>query len=72
MIWVLVVVLCVAGPGVPTCASGLTPVPYRSFAACEDAAVLSHDQMRARAAENGLGLLLFDTRCLRIPVGDPT
>jgi hypothetical protein len=60
----LLVVACMAGPAGPECGSALRPVQDRRVEACADAAVLSHDQIRARAKEAGLTLLLLDTRCL--------
>lgn len=69
--WLLVVASCIAGDPGPYCGSGISPVHYPDFGACEDAAVRYHDHLRATAEEAGLTVLLLDTRCLRIHAGDP-
>ena len=69
--WLLVVVSCIAGEAGPQCGSGISSVYYPGFEACEDAAVRSHDRMRAHAEAEGLTVLLLDTRCIAFPMGDP-
>lgn len=69
--WLLIIATCIAGQAAPACGSGLSPIHDPAFAACEDAAVRSHDQMRAIAQEAGLTVLLLDTRCLHLAGGSP-
>ena len=71
MTWVLIVVSCIAGDSLPDCGSGISPVRFPDFIACEDAAVRTHDHMRAGADARGQTLLLLDTRCLALSPGAP-
>lgn len=70
--WLLIVVSCIAGGDLPECGSGIGPVHYTHFAACEDAAVRTHDHMRAAADSRRQTVLLLDTRCLSFSSGAPT
>ena len=72
MIWVLIVVSCLAGDDLPVCASGISQNRYAHFTACEDAAVRTHDHMLAGAEARGQTVLLIDTRCLVLSLGAPT
>ena len=69
--WLLVIATCIAGQAAFECGSGLSPVHHPAFEACEDAAIRSHDQIRAIAQEAGLTVLLLDTRCLHLAGGSP-
>lgn len=71
MTWVLIVVSCIAGDSLPDCGSGISPVRFPDFAACEDAAVRTYDHMRAIADARGQSVLLLDTRCLALSLGAP-
>ena len=71
MTWVLVVVSCLAGDALPVCASGISQNRYANFTACEDAAVRTHEHMRAGADARGQTVLLLDTRCLALSPGAP-
>lgn len=71
MIWVLIVVSCLAGDNLPVCASSISQSRYAHFTACEDAAVRTHDQMRSGADARGQTVLLLDTRCLALSPGAP-
>ena len=62
--WVLIVSMCTLIGGVPACGSDIHPVAMRTFAECGDAAVLSHDQIRAAAEANGVTILSLDTHCV--------
>lgn len=63
--WVLIVSMCMSIGGAPACGSEIYPVPMRSFAECEDEAVIRHDQIRAAADVDNLTVLLLDTHCFR-------
>jgi hypothetical protein len=69
--WLLVVASCIASDPGPACSSGISPVNYPAFEACEDAAVRYHDHMRGIAGDAGLTVLLIHTRCMRIVSGGP-
>lgn len=71
MIWVLIVVSCLAGDDLPVCASSISQSRYANFTACEDAAVRTHDQMRAVVDARGQSVLLLDTRCVALSLGAP-
>ena len=71
MTWVLIVDSCIAGDSLPDCGSGISPVRFPDFAACEDAAVRTYDHMRANADARGQTVLLLDTRCLALSPGAP-
>ncbi|KGL00999.1 hypothetical protein [Thalassobacter sp. 16PALIMAR09] len=71
MTWVLIVVSCIAGDSLPDCGSGISPVRFPDFAACEDAAVRTYDQMRTVAHARGQSVLLLDTRCVALSLGAP-
>ena len=71
MTWVLIVVSCIAGDSLPGCGSGFSPVRFPDFIACEDAAVRTHDHIRAGADARGQTVLLLDTHCLALPPGAP-
>ncbi|WCE71595.1 hypothetical protein PL336_07125 [Sulfitobacter faviae] len=64
MMWVLIVSICMSIGGVPACGSDIHPVAMQTFAKCEDAAVLTHDQIRAAAEANGVTVLSLDTHCV--------
>jgi hypothetical protein len=66
--WVLIVSMCMSIGGAPACVSEIYPVAMRTFAECEDAAVGSHDQIRAAANAENLTVLSLDTHCFR-PTG---
>ena len=68
--WVLIVSMCMSIGGAPACVSEVYPVAMRTFAECEDAAVISHDQIRAAADAENLTVLSLDTHCFRT-VGQP-
>lgn len=69
--WLLVVASCIASDAGPQCGSGISPVYYPGFDACEDAAVRYHDHMRAHADAEGLTVLLLETRCIAFSTGNP-
>ena len=71
MTWVLIVVSCIAGDILPDCGSGISPVRFPDFTACEDAAVRTHDHMRVAANVRGQAVMLLDTRCLALSPGAP-
>ena len=62
--WVLIVSMCTLIGGVPACGSDIHPVAMRTFAECEDAAVLSHDHIRAAAEAESVTVLSPDTHCV--------
>ena len=62
--WVLIVSMCMSIGGVPACGSDIYPGPMRTFAECEDAAVLTHDHIRATAGADGVTVLSLDTHCV--------
>ena len=68
--WVLIVSACISIGEAPACGADIHPVAMRSFAECEDAAVSSHDQIRATAEEENFTVLSLDTHCFRT-VGQP-
>ena len=63
--WVLIVSMCVSIGGAPACGSDIYPVALRTFAECEDAAVISHDHIRAAADADNIVVVSLDTHCLR-------
>lgn len=63
--WVLIVSMCMSIGGVPACGAKIYPVAMRSFAECEDAAMLTHDHIRAAADTDGVTVLSLDTHCFR-------
>lgn len=65
MMWVLIVSMCISIGEASACVSEVYPVAMRAFADCEDAAVISHDQIRAAADTENLTLLSLDTHCFR-------
>jgi len=71
MTWVLIVVSCLAGDDLPVCASGISQNRYANFTDCEDAAVRTHDHLRAGADARGQTVLLLDARCLALSPGAP-
>jgi hypothetical protein len=62
--WLLIVSMCMSIGGAPACGSDIYPGPMRTFAECEDAAVLTHDQIRATAAADAVTVLSLDTHCV--------
>lgn len=62
--WVLIVSMCMSIGGPPACVSDIHPVAMRKFAECEDAAVLTHDQIRAAADAENVTVLTLNTRCV--------
>ena len=63
--WVLIVSMCMSIGEAPACVSEIYPVALRTFAECEDAAVISHDHIRAAAADvENLTVLSLDTHCV--------
>lgn len=62
--WVLIVSMCTSVGGAPTCGSEIYPVAMRTFTECEDAAVLSHDHIRAAAEADNVTVLSLDTHCV--------
>lgn len=62
--WGLVLSICVAAPDGPACVSGFHPGAMASFTACEDAAVVTTDVMRAAAQRDGSEILSLNTRCI--------
>jgi hypothetical protein len=71
MTWVLLVVSCIEGDSLPYCGSRISPVRFPDFTACEDAAVRTHEYMRASADARGQTVLLLDTRCMALSPGAP-
>lgn len=63
--WVLILSMCMSIGGAPACESEIYPVTMHAFAECEDAAVISHDQIRAAADAENLTVLSLDTHCFR-------
>lgn len=61
--WVLIVSMCMAIGGAPACGSDIYPAAMRTFTECEDAAVISHDQIRAAAEAKNVTVLSLDTHC---------
>ena len=64
MMWVLIVSMCMSIGEALACGSDIYPVAMRTFAECEDAAVLSHDHIRAAADTDGVTVLSLDTHCV--------
>ena len=62
--WILIVSMCMSIGGAPACGSEIYPVAMRAFADCEDAAVISHDQIRAAAEADNVAVLSLNTRCV--------
>ena len=62
--WVLIVSICLSVGGAPACGSDIYPSAMRTFAECEDAAVISHDNIRAAADADGVAVLSLDTHCV--------
>lgn len=62
--WVLIVSMCMSIGEAPACGSEIYPVAMRTFAECEGAAVISHDQIRAAAAAENIVVLSLDTHCV--------
>jgi hypothetical protein len=71
MTWVLIVVSCLAGDDLPVCASSINQSRYAHFTDCEDAAVRTHDHLRAGADARGQTVLLLDTCCVALSLGAP-
>ena len=71
MTWVLIVVFCIAGDSRPDCGSEISQVRFPDFIACEDAAVRTHEHMRAGTNARGQTVLLLDTHCLALSPGAP-
>ena len=63
--WVLIVSMCMSIGGAPACVSEIYPTAMRTFAECEDAAVISHDQIRAAADAEKVIVLSLNTHCFR-------
>ena len=61
--WILIVSMCMSIGGPPACGSEIYPVAMRTFTECEDAAVISHDQIRAAADAENVTVLSLDTHC---------
>lgn len=61
--WVLIVSMCMSIGEAPACESEVYPVVLRTFAECEDAAVISHDHIRAAADADNIVVLSLDTHC---------
>lgn len=68
--WGLIVSMCMSLGGAPACVSEIYPVAMRTFAECEDAAVISHDRIRAAAEAENVIVLALETHCFRT-VGQP-
>lgn len=51
--WSLIVSMCMSIAGAPACGSEIYPVAMRTFAQCEDAAVLTHDHIRVATRRDG-------------------
>jgi hypothetical protein len=62
--WVLIVSMCMSIGGAPACMSEIYPVVLRTYVECEDAAVSSHDRIRAAAYAENLTVLSLDTHCV--------
>ena len=62
--WILIVSTCMSIGGAPACGSEIYPVAMHTFAECEDAAVISHDQIRAAADAENVTVLTLNTRCV--------
>ena len=63
--WVLIVSICMLIGEAPACGSESHPVAMRKFAECEDAAVLTHDQIRVAADAEKVTVLSLNTHCFR-------
>ena len=61
--WVLIVSTCISIGGAPACGSDIFPSAMQTFSECEDAAVLTHDQIRAAADAENLIVLSLNTHC---------
>lgn len=61
--WVLIVSECISIGEAPACGSEIYPVALRTFSECEDAAVISHDHIRAAADADNIVVLSLDTHC---------
>ena len=61
--WILIVSMCMSIGGAQACGSEIYPVVLRTFAECEDAAVLTHDHIRAAAEADDVTVLSLDTHC---------
>jgi hypothetical protein len=68
--WILIVSMCMSIGGAPACVSEVYPELLRTFTECEDAAVISHDQIRAAAGAENLTVLSLETHCVRM-AGQP-
>ncbi|MBB06621.1 MAG: hypothetical protein CML03_14110 [Pseudooceanicola sp.] len=68
--WVLIVSMCMSIGEAPACVSEIYPVALRTFAECEDAAVISHDHIRAAADADNIVVVSLETHCFRT-VGQP-
>ena len=62
--WVLIVFMCLSIGGAPACGSDIFPSAMQTFSECEDAAVLTHDYIRAAADTDGVTVLSLDTHCV--------
>jgi hypothetical protein len=62
--WILIVSMCISIDGAPACGSDIYPVALQTFTECEDAAVISHDHIRAAAEAGNLTVLLLDPHCV--------
>lgn len=62
--WILIVSICISIGGAPACGSEIYPVTMQTFAECEDAAVLTHDNIRAAADAENVTVLSLDTHCV--------
>ena len=62
--WVLIVSICISIGGAPACGSENYPVAMHTFSECEDAAVISYDQIRAAAEADNVAVLSLNTRCV--------
>lgn len=63
--WALIVSMCMSIGGAPACGSEIYPVAMRTFAECEDTAVLTHDHIRVSAEADDVTVLSLDTHCFR-------
>jgi len=61
--WVLIVSMCTSIGGAPACVSEIYTVAMRTFDECEDAAVISHDHIRATAHADNIVVLSLNTHC---------
>lgn len=61
--WVLVLSICMSIGEAPACGSEIFPSAMQTFSECEDAAVLTHDHIRAAADSDGVTLLSLNTHC---------